>query len=86
MSDWELRYFYLLEWSDAVIDIQEQYPLLSLSVLSNVIRSGLSRMQTSAFGRDERVWRLLARSIPLSLPNTAKILTIPSGVRDFLGC
>lgn len=32
MSDWELRYFYLLEWSDAVIDIQEQYPLLDLDL------------------------------------------------------
>lgn len=28
MSDNETRYFYLLEWSDKVIDIREQYPLL----------------------------------------------------------
>ncbi len=32
MSDWELRFFYLLEWSDAVRDIKEQYPLLDLDL------------------------------------------------------
>lgn len=30
MSDHETFYFYLLEWSDLVIDIREQYPLLEL--------------------------------------------------------
>lgn len=30
ISDNELRYFYLLEWSDIVIDIREQFPLLEL--------------------------------------------------------
>lgn len=29
-SDIQLRYFYLLEWEDNVIDIQEHYPLLDL--------------------------------------------------------
>jgi hypothetical protein len=32
MSDWELRFFYLLEWSNAVKDIREQYPLLDLDL------------------------------------------------------
>lgn len=32
MSDCELRFFYLLEWSDAVKDIREQYPLLDLDL------------------------------------------------------
>lgn len=32
MSDWELRFFYLLEWSTAVQDIREQYPLLDLDL------------------------------------------------------
>lgn len=30
MSNYELAYFYVLEWSDAVIDIREQYPLSDL--------------------------------------------------------
>jgi len=30
MSKWELRYFYLLEWADNVLDIREQYPLLDV--------------------------------------------------------
>jgi hypothetical protein len=30
MSDHETNYLYLLEWSDLVIDIREQYPLLEL--------------------------------------------------------
>ncbi|HEX8371077.1 MAG TPA: TnsA endonuclease N-terminal domain-containing protein [Pyrinomonadaceae bacterium] len=30
MSDHETYYFYLLEWSDLVIDIKEQFPLLNL--------------------------------------------------------
>lgn len=29
-SDLQLRYFYLLEWEDSVIDIREHYPLLDL--------------------------------------------------------
>lgn len=32
MSDLELRFFYLLEWSNAVQDIREQYPLLDLDL------------------------------------------------------
>ena len=32
MSDWELRFFYLLEWADGVKDIREQYPLLDLDL------------------------------------------------------
>lgn len=32
MSNHETNYFYLLEWSDLVIDIREQYPLLELEV------------------------------------------------------
>ncbi|MEA4961581.1 TnsA endonuclease N-terminal domain-containing protein [Lutispora sp.] len=28
LSDSETRYFYLLEWSDCIIDIREQYPIL----------------------------------------------------------
>lgn len=32
MSDWELRFFYLLEWSNVVKDIKEQYPLLDLDL------------------------------------------------------
>jgi hypothetical protein len=31
MSDNETRYFYLLEWSDKVIDIREQFPILDRS-------------------------------------------------------
>lgn len=30
MSDYETHYLYLLEWSDLVIDIKEQFPLLDL--------------------------------------------------------
>lgn len=36
MSDWELRFFYLLEWSDAVKDIREQYPLLDLDLAFSI--------------------------------------------------
>ncbi|MDJ0691610.1 MAG: TnsA endonuclease N-terminal domain-containing protein [Xenococcaceae cyanobacterium MO_188.B32] len=36
MSDWELRFFYLLEWSDAVKDIKEQYPLLDLDLAFSI--------------------------------------------------
>ncbi|MDJ0742536.1 MAG: TnsA endonuclease N-terminal domain-containing protein [Xenococcaceae cyanobacterium MO_167.B27] len=36
MSDWELRFFYLLEWSDAVKDIREQYPLLDLDLAMGI--------------------------------------------------
>lgn len=30
LSQLELNYFYLLEWSDSVVDIREQYPLLPI--------------------------------------------------------
>ena len=35
-SDQEKRTFYLLEWSDAVIDIREQYPLLDLDLAMKI--------------------------------------------------
>ncbi len=36
LSDQEKRTFYLLEWSDAVIDIREQYPLLDLDLAMKI--------------------------------------------------
>ncbi len=36
LSDHEKRIFYLLEWSDAVIDIREQYPLLDLHLAMSI--------------------------------------------------
>lgn len=30
LSNMELSYFYLLDWSEKVLDIQEQYPLLEV--------------------------------------------------------
>ncbi|MCD9188956.1 MAG: TnsA endonuclease N-terminal domain-containing protein [Pyrinomonadaceae bacterium] len=36
MSDNETNYFYLLEWSDSVIDIREQYPLLQLETAQDI--------------------------------------------------
>jgi hypothetical protein len=35
MSNNELAYFYLLDWSDNVLDIREQYPLLDLDCAMN---------------------------------------------------
>lgn len=35
MSNNELAYFYLLDWSDNVLDIREQYPLLDLNCAIN---------------------------------------------------
>lgn len=36
MSNHELRYFYLLEWSDNVLDIREQFPLMDLSCAMDI--------------------------------------------------
>lgn len=36
LSDQEKRTFYLFEWSDAVIDIREQYPLLDLDLAMSI--------------------------------------------------
>jgi hypothetical protein len=36
MSDGELRFFYLLEWSTEVQDIREQYPLLDLDLAMEI--------------------------------------------------
>ncbi len=36
LSDQEKRTFYLFEWSDAVIDIREQYPLLDLDLAMRI--------------------------------------------------
>lgn len=36
MSDLETYYFYLLEWSDAVTDIREQFPLLDVEVAQSI--------------------------------------------------
>jgi len=34
----ELNYFYLLEWSDKILDIREQYPLLDMALAADVAR------------------------------------------------
>lgn len=39
MSNNELLYFYLLEWSDEVIDIREQYPLLDVFATIEIAKS-----------------------------------------------
>ncbi|MFT8347315.1 TnsA endonuclease C-terminal domain-containing protein [Clostridium saccharoperbutylacetonicum] len=36
MSDNELRYFYLMLWSDSVIDIREQYPILDRDAVMKI--------------------------------------------------
>ena len=36
LSDHEKRLFYLLEWSDIVVDIREQFPLLDLDLAMNI--------------------------------------------------
>ncbi|MGQ4650351.1 hypothetical protein [Lyngbya aestuarii] len=36
LSDNETRLFYLFEWSDAVTDIREQYPLLDLELAMSI--------------------------------------------------
>ena len=36
MSNHELAYFYILDWSDIVIDIREQFPLLDLELAVNL--------------------------------------------------
>jgi len=42
MSNNELAYFYLLEWSDEVVDIREQYPLLNLgSAIDAATKAGI---------------------------------------------
>lgn len=38
MSDNEVRYFYLLEWSDAVADIREQFPLIEHEVARDIAK------------------------------------------------
>ena len=36
MSNHELAYFYILDWSDSVIDIREQFPLTDLELAVNI--------------------------------------------------
>ncbi|HZT59827.1 MAG TPA: hypothetical protein VFA21_14545 [Pyrinomonadaceae bacterium] len=38
MSDHEVRYFYLLEWSDSVTDIREQFPLIEYEVAREIAK------------------------------------------------
>ena len=35
-SDHETRYFFLLEWSDFVVDIREQFPLIDVAVARRI--------------------------------------------------
>ncbi|QZN76183.1 TnsA endonuclease C-terminal domain-containing protein [Paenibacillus sp. DR312] len=41
LSDNETRYFYLCEWSDAVIDIREHYPLMDLYEMTDILDDDL---------------------------------------------
>lgn len=38
MSDHEVRYFYLLEWSDSVTDIREQFPIIEYEVTQEIAK------------------------------------------------
>lgn len=39
LSDNETRFFYLLEWSDKVVDIREQYPILDRDLVIDISRN-----------------------------------------------
>jgi len=41
LTDTQLRYFYLLEWSEAVIDINEQYPCLHIETIQDQLDENL---------------------------------------------
>lgn len=50
-SDNETRYFYLLEWSDIVIDIREQYPLIAYDETVNISKNlGIKHPRDSESG------------------------------------
>ena len=36
LSNMELSYFYILDWSDKVCDIREQYPLLNIAAVLEI--------------------------------------------------
>ena len=38
LSDHEVRYFYLLEWSDSVTDIREQFPLIEYEIAQEIAK------------------------------------------------
>jgi len=47
----ELNYFYLLEWSDKVLDIREQYPLLDVTFAADIARrAGISYPRDNVSG------------------------------------
>lgn len=39
MSNYELQYFFLLEWADTVLDIREQYPLIDVSTTLEITKA-----------------------------------------------
>lgn len=41
LTDTQLRYFYLLEWSEAIIDINEQYPCLHMETIHDQLDENL---------------------------------------------
>ncbi|MGP3783680.1 TnsA endonuclease C-terminal domain-containing protein [Paenibacillus sp. 1A_MP2] len=43
LTDNETRYFYLCEWSDAVIDIREHYPLMDLYEMTDILDDDLTK-------------------------------------------
>ncbi len=79
-SDLEAKYFYLLEWSEDVVDIREQFPLFPVSDTERlaaelrvrhpkVVGSGISNVMTTDFlitTRRENVIALEARSVKYS--------------------
>lgn len=36
LSNMELSYFYIIDWSDKVCDIWEQYPLLDIAIVMEI--------------------------------------------------
>lgn len=48
LSDQEMRYFYLVEWSDMVIDVREQYPLLDIDLAIQIAEDMVIRYPTDS--------------------------------------
>ncbi len=55
LSDLETKFFYLLEWSDVVVDIREQYPLLPIEETIDIAESLKVKHPTRVGTNDPKV-------------------------------
>lgn len=79
LSNIERSYFFMLEWSESVLDIREQFPLERLDTLEIARDKGIPHIKDNATG----TYIPLTTDFLITIKKNDKIITIASSIKPF---